>query len=241
MGRRFGAVFFDLDGTLMDHERASEAALLRLLDLRGVDASRRAGALDLWRRLEDEHMGRYLAGSTSFAGQRRARIAGLFEYLGTDLGSRDADGAFSSYLGFYESAWEAFPDVVPALDALGGLRKGVLTNGDPDQQRRKLRALGLAGRFEAVVVSGEVGASKPDPAIFHEACARAELEPSSCAYVGDRLETDAIAAREAGLLGVWVHRERSASGRHLFAGGGLVVVRELTELVGLLRVVGADV
>lgn len=81
--------------------------------------------------------------------------------------------------------------MVPALDALSDVRKGVLTNGDPDQQRGKLRALGLAGHFEAVVVSADVGASKPDPAIFRAACAAVRLAPASCVHVGDSLDADA--------------------------------------------------
>lgn len=187
--QRFGAVFFDLDGTLLDHKGASEAAVDSLLDRYGVAGSRR----------------------------------------------READEAFSVYLGFYESGWRAFRDVVPALDALSDVRKGVLTNGDPDQQRGKLRALGLAGHFEAVVASGDVGASKPDPAIFRAACAAVQLAPASCVHVGDSLDADARAATEAGMLGVWLDRRRSACGGTWLPENDLPAVHELTELPAILR------
>ena len=228
------AVFFDLDGTLMDHQAASDLAVMRLLTEYGHSGLSQKTVVGLWRTLEDEHMGCYLAGEASFSEQRRARISGFFEYLGERLSPEQSDEIFSVYLGFYEHGWRLFPDAVPGLDALGGVRKGVLTNGDPEQQRSKLEVLDLAKRFETVVVSGEVGASKPSRTIFREACARMRLEPSSCAYVGDRLETDARAAREIGMLGVWLDRGRSMPGGFCLADNGLLTIRGLTELPGHL-------
>lgn len=80
MGAR--VVFFDLDGTLMDHQAASDLAVVRLLSEYGHSGLSRETVVGLWRTLEDEHMGRYLAGEESFSEQRRARISGFFEYLG---------------------------------------------------------------------------------------------------------------------------------------------------------------
>ncbi len=224
------AVFFDLDGTLMDHQGASDLAVVQLLTEYGHSGLGRETVVSLWRTLEDEHMGRYLAGEASFSEQRRARISGFFEYLGKRLSPEQSDEAFSIYLGFYERGWKPFPDVAPGLDALGGIRKGLLTNGGPEQQRAKLEALGLVEHFETVVVSGEVGASKPSSTIFREACARFHLEPSSCAYVGDRLETDAYAAREIGMLGVWLDRGRAMPGGFCPTDDRLLTINDLTEL-----------
>lgn len=85
----------------------------------------------------------------------------FFGHLGVSLSPREADEVFSVYLDFYERGWRPFPDVLPALDALGRTKKGVITNGDPGQQRAKLKAMGLAERFGVSVFSGEAGVSKP--------------------------------------------------------------------------------
>ncbi len=58
--------------------------------------------------------------------------------------------------------------------------------------------------------SSEVGAAKPDPRIFHHACDGLGLEKEEVAYVGDRRETDAIAATDAGLRGIWLDRPRTS-------------------------------
>ena len=52
--------------------------------------------------------------------------------------------------------------------------------------------------FSTIVSSCDLGRGKPDPAIFHEAARRLELEPSAILHVGDRWELDVVGARAAG-------------------------------------------
>jgi putative hydrolase of the HAD superfamily len=205
-------VLFDLDGTLVDHDGAAASAVERALAAVPVPAER--WLRRRWAELEERAMGRYLAGELTFAGQRRSRITSLAAELG--LGSWDdatADAWFVGYLAHYEAAWRAYDDVRPMFCALDPhLRLGVLTNGDADQQRRKLRRTGLSAALSIVVASSEVGVAKPDPEIFRRGCAALGLPPSRVAYVGDRLDTDAVAATRAGLYGIWLDRaDRAAS------------------------------
>lgn len=211
------AVLFDLDGTLIDHDTAAEVALVQTVqaipDLHDVD---HAHARRRWRQLEELAMGRYLAGELTFAEQRRLRVTSLATELG--LGTWDgprADAWFVGYLHHYESAWQIYPDVRPVLDALAerhrDLRLGVLTNGDADQQRKKLLHVGLAAELPEVIASSEVGVAKPNAKIFHTGCARLRLAPNEVAYVGDRLRTDAVAATSAGLHGIWLNRNNDST------------------------------
>ena len=57
-----------------------------------------------------------------------------------------------------------------------------------------------------VIASGELGVTKPDVAIFAAAAAAFDVPASACAYVGDRVRTDAVGARNAGMLGLWLDR-----------------------------------
>lgn len=228
------ALLFDLDGTLLDHDTAAEVALIEALqtmpalhDVDHVHARRR------WKQLEELAMERYLAGEITFTGQRRLRITLLAAELG--LGTWDAprtDAWFAGYLRRYESAWRIYPDVRPGLDALAEqhphLRLGVLTNGDVDQQRKKLLRVGLAAGLPDVIASSEVGVAKPQPEIFQAGCARLRLAPDEVAYVGDRLHTDAIAATNAGLYGIWLNRNNDATSPEL------PVIQTLDDLPALL-------
>jgi HAD superfamily hydrolase (TIGR01549 family) len=98
------------------------------------------------------------------------------------------------------------PDVRDALEALKGTyRLGVLANQEP-WIRDVLARDGLDGFFEVWAISAEVGAEKPDPAIFGFALARAGAPAERCAMVGDRLDNDVVPARDRGLRGVWLLR-----------------------------------
>src|SRR5213594_3882996 len=105
------------------------------------------------------------------------------------------------------AAWRIYPDVAPAFAALAGrgLKLGVISNWD-DRLRPLLNALGLARRLEAIVVSCEVGASKPAPAIFRKTAKQLHASPDTVLHVGDSFEMDVEGARTAGFKALQIER-----------------------------------
>ncbi|GAA2146291.1 HAD family hydrolase [Kitasatospora kazusensis] len=211
------AVLFDLDGTLIDHDTAAEEAVIASF-LGPIDPPplERDRVVRRWRELEAWAMDRYLAGELTFREQRRLRITRLADEFGLGAWSDEkADDWFAQYLTCYEAAWQTYHDVPPALAALTAeprqLRLGVITNGDADQQRRKLQHVGLTSLLQHATISSEAGAAKPDAKIFRIACSELQLQPSQVIYVGDRLQTDAEAAVAAGLRGIWLDRSDAIS------------------------------
>jgi len=122
------------------------------------------------------------------------------------LSDADADRVFSVYLAAYEAGWELFPDVLTCLEQLSDCRLGVITNGQSCQQRLKLARTGIDDRFDCVVTSEQFGKPKPHPEIFRHACALLEADPRQAIFVGDSYDVDAVAARQAGLVGIWLDR-----------------------------------
>jgi epoxide hydrolase-like predicted phosphatase len=55
--------------------------------------------------------------------------------------------------------------------------------------------------FDAVVISGEVGMRKPEPAIYHHAAGLLELPPAACVFVDD-LPSNVQGAVDVGMVGV---------------------------------------
>lgn len=104
-------------------------------------------------------------------------------------------------------AWEVFPDVVPALEALRdlGVRLAVVSNWD-SRLPAVLDRLDLSRHFDAVVVSHLEGVEKPDPEIFRRALSRLAATPDAALHVGDLPRVDLDGARAAGLDGVLVDR-----------------------------------
>lgn len=229
-GSPIQAVFFDLDGTLLDHDAATRAGALGLFAkyrdcLTGSDEH----LLQRWEDLTEVHFDRYLRGETSYAGQRRWRIRGLFDVTLSKMSDAEADAAFAVYRRAYERNWELFPDVIDTLEALRGVRLGVITNGGSVHQREKLEGVGVLDRFAAVVASEDEGVAKPHPGIFEVACQAVGAPPSACMHVGDRLTVDAIGACDAGLTGVWLDRHDAGS-----EPPGVIRITRLTGLPALV-------
>jgi carbamoyl-phosphate synthase large subunit len=83
-----------------------------------------------------------------------------------------------------------------------GIRLGLVSDGLSSVQRRKLEALGpLADRFEAVVLTDELGPghAKPSPDGFRIACNLLRVPPSRAVYVANDDRKDFEGARVAGL------------------------------------------
>jgi putative hydrolase of the HAD superfamily len=98
---------------------------------------------------------------------------------------------------------DLYPDALPLLDALAGHYSiGLISNGNG------YPALGdLAGRFDFLVFSQDVGVEKPDPRIFHAACEAACCAPSELMHVGDSIASDVAGANAVGALSVWLNRD----------------------------------
>lgn len=96
---------------------------------------------------------------------------------------------------------------------------GILTNGESGHQWNKVDQLGLL-RFlprDHVIVSGDIGISKPEEGIFRAAEAAVRkavgpdiaLAPSDFWLVGDSLKHDILGAGAVGWKTLWINRSQS--------------------------------
>jgi putative hydrolase of the HAD superfamily len=86
-----------------------------------------------------------------------------------------------------------------------GYRVGILTNGLPDTQRAKVRALGLRSLVDAIVYADEhADGGKPHVACFAAVLSALRVSPADAVFVGDHLENDIEGARAAGMRTIWL-------------------------------------
>lgn len=203
------AVFFDFDNTLHDftgaHARAFDRAAAPLAA--GVPAPelrRRCAAA--WRQTWD----RFLAGAIGDAEFWRQRCAAVLAAADLPWDASRAAGFQQAFLTAMEAEIRPCADVEPALRLLADLRPapvlGVLTNGPGATQRARVQRLGLGGCLGLVLVSGDFGRAKPEPAFFQEALRRAGVRADEAVMIGDDPETDTAGAKSAGLAAVWLDR-----------------------------------
>ena len=100
-----------------------------------------------------------------------------------------------------------YPETREVLATLAARLPLVLvTNGPGSHQRRKLDTVELTPYFAGVIVSGEVGLSKPSPRMFKAALKAAGVPASEAIMVGNNLPRDIGGAQESGIRGAWVNR-----------------------------------
>jgi FMN phosphatase YigB (HAD superfamily) len=97
-----------------------------------------------------------------------------------------------------------------------------------------LESAGVAGLFEAIVVSDAVGWRKPAATIFHAALARLDLAPGEALFVGDRPDIDVAGAQGVGMPVAWINPAREALPAGMTPPD--FEIRDLDELRGILGV-----
>jgi putative hydrolase of the HAD superfamily len=102
-----------------------------------------------------------------------------------------------------------------------------VTNGNAQVEHTPLRGL-----FHLSLTAGEVGAAKPDPAMFEAALAFAGVSVERCLHVGDDPHLDVEAARALGIRAAWVNRQGRAWPDELPAPD--LELADLRQLEGLL-------
>jgi putative hydrolase of the HAD superfamily len=203
------AVLLDALGTLLYLEPPAPA-LRRELAARGVEVDE--GTADAALRAEIAYYRAHnLEGSdrAALAGLRRRCAGVLREALGEAgraLALEAVEEALLAALRF-----TPYPDVLPALERLraAGLRLVVVSNWDVSLHDR-LAETGIAARVDGAIASAELGAAKPEPAIFRHALTMAGVAAAQAVHVGDSPAADVAGARAAGIEPVLIVRPPAA-------------------------------
>ena len=124
---------------------------------------------------------------------------------------------------------DPFPEVAAAL---GRLRQQYVlvsvTNGNAQVEHTA-----LAHCFHHSLTAADVGAAKPDPALFEAALRFAAATPVQALHVGDDPYLDIAAAQAAGLTAVWMNRTGAIWPAELPPPDA-----EICDLTGLLPLLG---
>ena len=175
------AVFFVLDGTLLDHVLAEKRAAQVFYEKHCsiLRASTLEAFAKEWETASETHMAQFLRGNVSFKEQRRRRISDVALHPFSHEG---ADRTFSDSLAAYEANWTLFLEVRGVLAVLGGrgFRMGVITNGDAAQQKSKPQTPDLAQFFAHTLISGDLGHAKPGTEKFQAAAERMGCGTAEC-------------------------------------------------------------
>ena len=181
------AVFFDLDGTLVDTAPDMVGALQELQKSHGIDPV----PYELGR----SHVSNGAVGLVSLA----------FPGEAITLGSPLLCEFIDRYTGQVCTKSVIFDGIGALLDGLddGSRVWGVVTNKPSHLTEPILEKLGLAARSVCTISGDTLATRKPDPAQLLHACKLAGVATDECIYVGDAAR-DIEAGRRAGIATVAV-------------------------------------
>ena len=210
------AIFFDAAGTLIRLTKSVGWHYAQVAERQGLSfdpaALDRAFAV-VWRTMplrpatgkprEDDDKGWW-----------RDLIGRLLEQVEPQIDPLDADTFFEAAYGHFAEAgvWELYPEVKETLTALGPHFELAIVSNFDGRLRMILEHLSISQFFRHVFISSELGADKPDPAIYRRALEITGLRPDEVLHVGDDPERDWAAARAAGLEVFELHRPQNSLG-----------------------------
>ena len=216
------AIVFDLGGTLWyhpprvfdDQERVRGASARRTRSLLAPHTVGDDGALAIQNELWDEYVNR-IEDDPGVEPDGAAILEDVLLAKGLPADRGYAEQVWEqSFLGTEFFGAQLFSDAVPALEWARdrGLRQAILSNRPfgGDLLHADLEALGIAGFFDVVVASADLGLRKPRPEPFLRVLAELGVVPDEALMVGDVLEADVAGGHEAGMVTVWLNRSGRA-------------------------------
>lgn len=188
------AILVDAAGTLLAPTEPMAQVYRTIGQKYGVDYS------------EDEILMRYRRAYAQPWGRSRLRYVNdgrpFWQYIvSSSTGCSDLQ-YFEELYQYYttEKAWHLCdPDAGRVFEALkrAGVKTAVVSNFDT-RLRPLLQALKCDRWFDAVAISAEVAAEKPNPTIFLKACELLGVKPEEAVHIGDDRRNDIWGARDAG-------------------------------------------
>lgn len=208
-------ILFDLDDTILTFDAVADATWRTVCEecaagLTGLTADKLLGAIrgvgDWYWSYEERHR----IGRLDLDNTRRRIVRMALETLGLNRPTL-ADEIADTYSVKRVEAIGFFPKAEDTLQHLvdHGVSLALMTNGEAEKQRDKIRRFRLERFFTTILIEGELGFGKPDPAVYHRAFADLALEPEALWSVGDNLVWDVAGPQKLGVFGIW-HDFRNA-------------------------------
>jgi len=209
MKKQYEVLLIDLDNTLFDFEHSERSALKSTAKHFGIDMDYEYFEKiyhevnkPLWQALE--------RGEMDSETIKTERFVQLIKRLNLDFDAIEMSIYYIKRLG---EGIELFPHAEEVCLALKqGYKLVALTNGIKAVQESRMHLSGLIRYFDALIISEEVGFSKPHPNIFEYALDKiGHTEKQSVLMIGDSMKADILGAHHVGIDTCWVNLKEEMS------------------------------
>ena len=238
-------LLFDFGGTLDANGVAWKERFYTFYQAEGLDIA--ADAFESCFFAADDALVGSLPPTTDLAGTVHALVVNIEAELvrrgvavdkaGIANGRNNCERSMRVASRFLSEASAAFARNRPVLETLGKrYRLGIVSNFYGNLEA-VCHGAGLTSLFGALVDSHCVGASKPEPAIFHAAFRELRAKPETTVFIGDSLRRDREGARRTGMRFIWMVPQGAQAAEARASAWPFVQhrVAELRDLMTILR------
>lgn len=217
----------DADGTLFDFHKGEAIAIRETFEAAGIPATEEMVAL--YSRANDAQWKKLERGETT---QQKLRLDRFVDFLSLAGLSGDPQALCDDYV--ERLGQQRFPlcgaeELCRRVSA--HMPIWLITNGISQIQRSRFSDCLLTPYFSGMVISEEVGAAKPDPAMLFEALRLAgDFRPEEAVVLGDSVTADIAAANNAGIRSILFTNGKEPPEGH----GATWAVRTLDEACRLI-------
>jgi 2-haloacid dehalogenase len=220
---------FDADGTLFDYDKAESAVLADTFAQ--FDCAFDATYLNAYHTINDQLWRDFERDTVNQDLLKVLRFERLFTAIG--LASAPDVATFSArYLENLGSCTDLIDGAEMVIAALRGVvHLAVITNGLQVVQRSRLARSPIGGAFEVVVISEEVGYSKPHSGIFDVAFSRmGHPRKDEVLMIGDSLTSDIKGGSDYGLDTCWYNPSGAPCPQNVTITYEILALKELLSL-----------
>ena len=144
------------------------------------------------------------------------------------------------YRGISRKRLRLYPGVREVLDELRPVyRLALISDAQPCYALPEMKAVGLDGYFDPVIISAQYGFRKPDQRLIAKALAIMDLEPSEVIFVGNDMYRDIYGASRLGIKTIFIESNQGEK-HHEKTTPDYIAHRFADVLTGVAAIAGAS-
>ena len=206
---KYSWVLFDADDTLFDFSKSARHAFAETLEQHGIPFQ--PAHFQTYKSINDEAWRAFELGQITAMELRKVRFEKFLNAIGEYRDPLEMNAFYLQLLSKTKFLMEGAVQLVEALLAKN-YHLGLITNGLKEVQRPRISNAGMAHYFEVIVVSDEIGVSKPHAGFFEHAFSMMKSPAKDqVLVVGDSLHSDIQGGNQFGLDTCWLNSNAAAN------------------------------
>ena len=192
----YKAILFDLDDTLLDRDNAVDQIFLMILEkcYEGVNDSTKNEMLQKLKEYDKRAYG---------YSDKTTVLNTFFDEFPPKhrLPSNDIQDFWNHNFPNCFSIDQHTLNIINTIKT--HVKVAIISNGTTHRQKAKIIKTNLNSYFDNILISEEVGFSKPDKRIFDLALNKLNVQPEETLFVGDDLKKDISGCQNVNIKGIW--------------------------------------